>query len=158
MSVRVQTLNCVLQCNHRFCPLLPFWTTALLFSLSPLFVRHTHALPPTLQPQHPWLLHFLTLWSPHWNNLPKDIRHFATLSSFKRQTEDISLLQIVQLSNAVFHLYQSVQCVCMCVCVCLCLCACVCVCSCVCACICLHVCVCVYTSCTYSVMLEALLM
>ena len=42
--------NClnVLQCNHRFCPLLSFWATAPLqsFQLSLLFTRHTHAQTP----------------------------------------------------------------------------------------------------------------
>ena len=40
-----------------------FWATTPLqsFPLSPLFVRHTHAQTPTLQPQNPWLSHFLTL-------------------------------------------------------------------------------------------------
>ena len=52
------------------------------FPLSPLFVRHTHAQNPSLQPQNPWLSHFLTLWPPHLENLPQDISHSATLSSF----------------------------------------------------------------------------
>ena len=38
----------------------------------------------------------------------------------QKQTQDISLLQIFQLSNTVLHPYQSVQCVCVCVCVCVC--------------------------------------
>ena len=38
---------------------------------------------PTLQPQNSWLSHFLTLWPPHLEQSPQDIRHSATLSSFK---------------------------------------------------------------------------
>ena len=57
-------------------------------------------------------------FGPHiWNNLPQDIRHSATLSSFKSQLEDISLLRIFQLSHIALHSYQSVQCVCVCVCI-----------------------------------------
>ena len=49
-------------------------------------LRQTHACSnPTLQPQNPWLSHFLTLGPHIWNNLPQDIRHSATLSSFKSQ-------------------------------------------------------------------------
>ena len=50
---------CTLQCNHRFCPLLSFWATAPLqsFPLSPLFIRHTHAQTPTLQPMAFALFH-----------------------------------------------------------------------------------------------------
>ena len=44
---------------------------------------------------------------------PQDIRHSATLSSFKSQLEDISLIRIFQLSHIVLHSYQSVQCVCI---------------------------------------------
>ena len=44
---------------------------------------------------------------------PQDIRHSATLSSFKSQLEDISLIKIFQLSHIVLHSYQSVQCVCI---------------------------------------------
>ena len=40
----------------------------------------------------------------------------ATLSFLQRQTQDISLLRIFQLSNIVHHPYQSVQCVCVCMC------------------------------------------
>ena len=52
---------------------------------------------------------------PHiWNNLPQDIRHSATLFSFKSKLK--TFLRIFQLSNIVHHPYQSVQCVCVCVC------------------------------------------
>ena len=54
-------------------------------SRSPLFVRHTHAQNPTLQPQNPWLSHFLTLWPPHLEQSPPRHRVSATLSSFKSQ-------------------------------------------------------------------------
>ena len=40
-----------------------------------------------------------------WNNLPQDIRHSLFL---QKQTQDISLLRIFQLSNIVLHPYQSV--------------------------------------------------
>ena len=45
-------------------------------------VRHTHARTPTLQPQNPWLSHFLTLQSPYLEQSPPK-HHAATLSSFK---------------------------------------------------------------------------
>ena len=68
---------------------------------------------PMLQPQNPWLSHF----GPNiWNNLPQDIRHSATLSSFKSKLK--TFLSIFQLSNIVHHPYQSV-CVCVCVCKCM---------------------------------------
>ena len=59
-------------------------------------------------------------FGPHiWNNLPQNIRHSATLSSFKSQLKTflwaISLLRIFQLSHIVLHSYQSVQCVCVCI-------------------------------------------
>ena len=57
-----------------------------------------------------------------WNNLPPpDIRHSATLSSFKSKLK--TFLRIFQLSNTVHHPYQSVQCVCACMCMCVCVCA-----------------------------------
>ena len=63
-------------------------------------------------------------FSPHIrNNLPQDIRHSATLSSFKSQLKTvISLLRIFQLNHIVLHSYQSVQCACVYVCVCVCVC------------------------------------
>ena len=91
--------------------------------------------------------HTFSHFGPHiWNNLPQDIRHSATLSSFKSQLN--TFLRIFQLSDVVHHPLLSV-CVCVCVCVCLCVCACVracvrlCVCVCVRACVCVCVCVCV---------------
>ena len=79
---------------------------------SPLFVRHTHA-QNTLQPQNPWLSHFLTLWPPHLEQLPP--RHQALCYSLflQKPTQDISLLRIFQLNHIVLHSYQSVQCVCV---------------------------------------------
>ena len=57
-------------------------------------------------------------FGPHiWNSLPEDIRHSANSLFLQKQTQDISLLRIFQLSNIVYHPYQSVQCACMCVCV-----------------------------------------
>ena len=51
----------------------------------------------------------------------------------QKQTKDISLLGIFQLSNTVLHPHQPVQYVCVCVCVCACVCVCVSVCvTCVC--------------------------
>ena len=75
----------MLQRNHRFRPLLSFRAAMPLqpFPLSPLFVRHTHAQTPTLQPLNPWLSHFITLRPPHLVKLPQS-PHFATFSSFKR--------------------------------------------------------------------------
>ena len=43
------------------------------FPLSPLFVRHTHAEAPALQPQNPWLSLFLT-------HAPRDVRLLSLLS------------------------------------------------------------------------------
>ena len=62
--------------NHRFRSLFFFFLVATplqSFPLSPLFVRHTHAQTPALQPQNPWLSHFLTLWSPHLEQSPPKI-------------------------------------------------------------------------------------
>ena len=81
--------NClhVLQRNHRFRSLLSFWPATPLqsFPLSPLFVRRTHTQNPTLQPQNPWLSHFLTFWPPHLEQSPPRHRHSTALSSFKSQ-------------------------------------------------------------------------
>ena len=53
---------------------------------------------------------------PHLEQSPP--RHQALCHSLflQKQTQDISLLRIFQLSNTVHHPYQSVQCVCVCVC------------------------------------------
>ena len=74
---KIQNCLHVLQHNHRFRSLLSFWAATPLqsFPLTPLFVRHTHAQNPTLQPQNPWLSHFLTLWPPHLEQSPP--RHQA---------------------------------------------------------------------------------
>ena len=68
---------CMLQRNHRFHSLLSFCAVTPLqsFLLSLLFVRHTHAQNPMLQPQNPWLSHFLTLCLPHLEQSPP--RHQA---------------------------------------------------------------------------------
>ena len=75
-----------------FHSLLSFWAATPLqsFPLSPLFVRHTHAQNPTLQPQNPWLSHFLTLWSPHLEQ--SSSRHQALCYSLfvQKPTQDIS--------------------------------------------------------------------
>ena len=113
---------------------------------------YTFTVRPTLHQTHtcsnsqrfnPWLSHFLTLWPPHLEQSTP--RHRALCYSFflQKQTQDISLLRIFQLSNIVHHPYQSVQCVCVCVFV-VCVCVwyvCVCV---VCVCVCVWVCVCVH--------------
>ena len=97
---------------------------------------HKHAQNPTLQPQNPWLSHFLTLWPPHLEQSPP--RHQALCYSLvlQKSTQDISLPRIFQLNHIVLHSHQSVQCVCVCVCVCAraraCVRACVRVCVCVC--------------------------
>ena len=66
-------------------------------------------------------------FGPHiWNNLPQDTSYSLFL---QKQTQDIYLLRIFQLSNIVHHPY---QCVCVCVCACVRVCLCVCVCACVC--------------------------
>ena len=84
---------------------LSFWAATPLqsFPLSPLFVRHTRAQNPTLQPQNPWLLHFLTLWPPHLEQSPP--RHQALCYSLflRKPTQDISLLRIFQLNHIVLH-------------------------------------------------------
>ena len=58
---QIQNCPCVLQLNHWFRPLLPFWTTAAVqpFPHSPLFIRHTHTQTLMLQPQNSWLSLFL---------------------------------------------------------------------------------------------------
>ena len=70
--------------------------------------------------------------------------------SNQRQTRDISLFQIFQLSNTPISLYNVCVCVCVrvlwCIVVCVCVCVCVhgvCVCVVVCVCVCVYVCVCV---------------
>ena len=112
---KIQNCLHVLQRNHRFRSLLSFWAATPLqsFPLSPLFVRHTHAQIPTLQPQNPWLSHFLTLWPPHLEQSPP--RHQALCYSLflQKSTQDISLLRIFPLNHIVLHSHQSVQCVCM---------------------------------------------
>ena len=74
----------------------------------------THAETPKLQPQDSWLSLILTLRPPHLEQSPP--RHQALCYSLflQKQTQDISLLRIVQLSNIVLHPYQSVHCVCVC--------------------------------------------
>ena len=49
-----------------------FWTTTplLSFPLAPFFIRHTRVQTRTLQPQNPWLSHFLTLRSSHLEQSP----------------------------------------------------------------------------------------
>ena len=103
---KIQNCLHVLECNHRFRSLLSFWATyytftvlpalsalrqthACSFPLSPIFVRHTHAQTPTLQPQNPWLSHFLTLRPPHIEQSPP--RHQALCYSLflQRQTQGI---------------------------------------------------------------------
>ena len=103
-------LACVTTQSQVPLPLIIVFLTELLHLYSPSrslrsgFVRHTHAQTPTLQPQNPWLSHFLTLWPPYLeHSLRQDIRHSDTLSSFK--------------SHIVFHSYQSAQSVCVSVCV-----------------------------------------
>ena len=117
---KIQNCLHVLQRNHRFRPLLSFWATMPLqsFPLSPLFVRHTHAQTPTLQPQNAWLSHFLTLWPPHLEQSSPIHQAFCYSLFLQKQTQDISLLGICQLSNIVLHPYQSIQCACVHTCVC----------------------------------------
>ena len=111
---KIQNCLHVLQHNHRFLSLLSFWAATPLqsFPLSPLFVRHTHAQNPTLQPQNPWLSHFLTLWPPHLEQSPP--RHQALCYSLflQKSTQDVSLLRIFHLNHIVLHSHQSVQCAC----------------------------------------------
>ena len=115
---KIQYCLHVLQRNHRFHSLWSFWAATLLqsFLLSPLFVRHTHAQNPTLQPQNPWLSPFFTLWPPLLEQYPP--RHQALCYSLflQKPTQDISLLRIFQLSHIVLHFYQFVQFVCVYVC------------------------------------------
>ena len=80
-----QIQNClyVLQLNHWFCPLWPFWTTAAVqpFPLSPLFIRHTH-----IHSNSDAATVKLMAFGPHiWNNLTQDVRHSHSLPSFKNK-------------------------------------------------------------------------
>ena len=88
------------------------YTFTVLLALSAL---RRYAKNPTLQPQNPWLLHFLTFWPPHLEQ--SHPRHQAICFSLflQKPTEDISLLTIFWLSHTVLRSYQSVQCVCVCV-------------------------------------------
>ena len=101
----------------------PSYLSELLHLYSPsLSLRSssdTHAQNPTLQPQNPWLSHFLTLWPPHLEQSPP--RHQALCYSLflQKPSRDISLLRIFQLNHIALHSYQSVQYVCVCVCVCI---------------------------------------
>ena len=85
---------------------LSYYTFTVLPALSAFC--QTHAQTPTLQPQNAQLLHFFTLWPPHLEQSPP--RHQALCYSLflQKQTQDISLLKIFQLSNIV-------QCVCVCI-------------------------------------------
>jgi len=107
-----------------------------------LFVRHTHSQTPVLQPQNPWLSHFLTLQHPHLEQLPQDTRHSATHSLvlqkhsathslfLQKQAQDINfssqkislffLPPVIELSNIVFHPYHCISRYSVYVCVCVC--------------------------------------
>ena len=84
---------------------LSYCTLTVLPALSALR-EHTHAQTPTLQPQNPWLSHFLTLRPPHLEQ--SSPRHQALCYSpfLQKQTQDISLLKIFQLSNIILRPYQ----------------------------------------------------
>ena len=79
-----------------------------------------------LQPQNPWLSHFLTLWPPHLEQSPPSHQAFCYSLFLQKSTQDISLLRIFRLNHIVLHSHQSGQCVCVCVCaravVCMCVC------------------------------------
>ena len=115
--------------------LLSFWAATPLqsFPLSPLFVRHTHAQHPTLQPQNPSLSHFLTLWPPHLEQSPPKTSGTLLLSlpskvsSWHFSSQNISV-------KPHCPALPSVCTVCVCVCVCVCVRERVCVCVC-------HICV-----------------
>ena len=94
-----------------------FWAHLQSFPHSPFFVRQKHALTPALQPQNPWLSHFLTLRRSHLEQSPP--RHQALYNSpfLQKQSQDISLLRIFDLSNTI-SLSVCGVCVCVCVCVC----------------------------------------
>ena len=72
-----------------------------------------------LKKEEDWVL-FLTLWPPHLEQSPPRHQTLCYSLFLEKQTQDISLLTIFQLSNFVLHPYQSVQCVYVCVCVCVC--------------------------------------
>ena len=90
------------------------------FTVLPALSALCHTQNPLLQPQNPWLSHFLTLWPSHLEQSPP--RHQALCYSLflEKPTQDISLLRIFQLSHIVLQSCQSVQCVCMRACVCVC--------------------------------------
>ena len=124
-----QIQNClyVLQLNHWFRPLLPFWSDAAVqpFPLSLLLIRHMHTQTLTLQPQSSGVSFSLLFWSSHLEQPPP--RHQTLYYSLflQKQTQDISFLWAYQLSNTVLrlnsvcivfvctHMY---KCVCVCVC------------------------------------------
>ena len=118
----------VLQRNHGFRSLVSFWAATPLQSLplSPLFIRHTHAQTPTLQPQNPWLSHFLTLWPQHLEQSPPPPPppgHQALCYSLflQKQTQDISQ-NISAKQHCPSPLSVCTVCVCMHVHVCVCVC------------------------------------
>ena len=128
----------VLQDNNRFCPLslifLNFCTFKFLPALSAL--RQTHACSNSnLQPQNPWLSHFLTLRPPTSGTISPETSGTLLLSlpsKVKNSRHNLLLSgQIFQLNDNVLDPYQSLQCVyarararaCVCVCV-WCVCSC----------------------------------
>ena len=87
-TLKIQTCLHVLQRNPRFRLLSSFWVTTPLESF-PLFsaLRQTHACFNHKTHGFRTFSHF----GPHsWNNLPQDIRHSATLSSFKSKLKTFS--------------------------------------------------------------------
>ena len=102
---------------------LSFWKVLLYFTVLP-------ALPPLCQthacssPTSTHNFHTFSHFGPHiWNNLPQDIRHSATLSSFntKLKTFLVEYFSWATLSFTTICLYN--MCVHACVCICVCVCA-----------------------------------
>ena len=77
---QMQIWTHLLQSLYRWiCLLLSLRTAAALqpFPFFPIFIRHTYAQPPMLQPQIFWFSLIFLLWSSHLKkkNLPQDVMH-----------------------------------------------------------------------------------
>ena len=99
-------LACVSTQSQVLLPLifLSYYTFTVLSALSA--VHQTHACSNSnSSTSKPMSFHFLSLWPPHLE--PSPPRHQALCYSLflHKQTQDISLLRMFQLSNIVLHLY-----------------------------------------------------
>ena len=108
----------------------PSYFSELLHLYSPSHSLHTssdrHAQTPTLQPQNPWLSHFLTLWPPYLEQSPPRHQALVLLSlPSKANSRHFSSQNISVKQNCPSPLSVCTVCACVCMCVCVCVCECV---------------------------------